>query len=60
MIDADEDVLAATADVEATSQSVRESLRIHYSSVITVLAALEGNAVQTKKLLNSIRDKLGA
>ena len=58
VIDADEDVLAATADVVRTSQAVRESLRIHYSSVITVLAALEGNAVQTKILLNSIRDKL--
>ena len=58
-IDADEEVLARTANIIRASQAVRESLRIHYSSVITVLAALEGNAVQTTDLLSSIRSKLG-
>ncbi|EED30837.1 conserved hypothetical protein [gamma proteobacterium NOR5-3] len=60
VIKVDVDVLERTANVIRTSQAVRESLRNQYSTIITVLAAMEGNAVQITDLLNSIRGKLGA
>jgi len=60
VIEVDMDVLERTASVIRTSQALRESLRNQYSTVITVLAAIEGNAVQITALLNSIRGKLGA